>query len=436
MKRGENVGVSRRAFARGLAGTAAGAALSTGAIAPSVHVAGDDTIRIALVGCGGRGTGAARDCLSVPDRIELVAVADAFEDKARAALARLKRRFPDRVNVPEERVFWGFDAYKKAIACDVDLMLLVTPPGFRPQHYRAAIEAGKHVFMEKPCCVDAPGFRSLLETNKLADQKNLKVVVGLNIRHTPRFVETVKRIGDGAVGKPLFLRAYGNNPGVWVRPRKPGQTEMEYQMRNWYYFLWLSGDLIVEQHVHMLDLANWVMGDRHPVEANGMGGRQVRKGKEYGHIYDHHTVEFTYADGTKLFSQCRHIRGCWNAGGVYVHGDQGWANCSGEIAGKSQWKYRGPNVDGHQQEHVDLIKAIREDRRCNEGWYGATSSFTAVLGRMATYSGQVVKWDEAVEKGPSEMPKRLAWDADPPVLPDAEGSYEHAVPMPGIYKPY
>ncbi len=429
---------SRRRFLQGAgAGLAAGAALVAELnIARSAHAAGGDTIRIALIGCGGRGTGAAANCLSVPDRIELLAVADAFEDRARGALGRLKQQFPDRVNVPEERVFWGLDAYQKAIDAGAEVVLLVTPPGFRPAHYRAAVEAGKHVFMEKPCCVDAPGFRWLMETNKLAEQKKRKVVVGLNIRHTPRFIETVKRLHSGAVGKPLFLRAYGNNPGVWVRRRETGQTEMEYQMRNWYYFVWLCGDLNVEQHVHMLDLANWATGDQHPVEANGMGGRQVRKGKEYGHIYDHHFVEYTYADGTKLYSQCRHIKGCWNHGGVYVHGHQGHANCGGSISGEHPWEYDGPKVSGHQQEHVDLIRAIREDSPCHEGWYGATSSFTAVLGRMATYSGQVVRWDDAVAKGPDEMPERLAWDADPPVLPDAEGSYEHAVAVPGMYEPY
>ena len=428
---------SRREFLKGTSATVAAAALAGGlSIARSAHAAGDDTIKIALIGCGGRGTGAAVNCLSVPDKIKLVAVADAFEDRARGALQRLKKQFADKVDVPEERVFSGFDGYRKAIDCGADLVLLVTPPGFRPAQYRAAIEAGKHVFMEKPCCVDAPGFRSLMETNKLADQKNLKVVVGLNIRHMPQFIETARRIHDGAVGKPLFLRAYGNNAGVWVRPRKPDQTEMQYQMRNWYYFVWLSGDLNVEQHVHMLDLANWTMGDQHPVEANGMGGRQVRTGKDFGHIYDHHFVEYTYADGTKLFSQCRHIRDCWNQGGVNVHGDKGWANCGGKISGENAWDYAGPSVSGHQQEHVDLIKAIREDTPCSEGWYGAPSSFTAVFGRMATYSGQVVRWDDAVRKGPDEMPDEYAWDADPPILPDADGSHEHAVAMPGIYKPY
>ena len=429
--------ISRRAFLKGPAVlAAAGAAATSIDIARAAHAAGGDTLKVALIGCGGRGTGAAANCLSVPDPIRLVAVADAFEDRARSALAALKQQFGDKVAVPSDRVFVGFDAYRQAIHCGVDLVLLVEPPGFRPAHYRAAIEAGKHVFMEKPCCVDAPGFRSLMETNKLADQKNRKVVVGLNIRHTPEFIETVKRIHGGAVGRPGCLRAYCNNAGVWVRPREPGQTEMQYQMRNWYYFVWLSGDHIVEQHVHALDLANWAAGDRHPVEANGMGGRQVRKGKDVGQIYDHHYVEYGYADGTKMFSQCRHIPHCWTEFGVFAHGPKGTAKCAGEITGENAWRYRGPNVSGHQQEHNDLIRLIRENVPHNEGYYGATSSFTAILGRMATYSGQVVRWDEAVAKGPNEMPERLAWDAKPRVLPDQDGSYEHAVAVPGVYKPY
>jgi predicted dehydrogenase len=430
-------GSSRRKFLVGSTQAIAGAAVAGGlSLARSAHAAGTDEIKVALIGCGGRGTGAAAQCLNVPDRIKLVAVADAFQDRAEAAAQQLKKQHPDKVDLPRERVFAGIEAYQQAIASGADLVLLCTPPGFRPEQYRAAVAAGKHVFMEKPVCVDTPGFRSVMETNRVADQKRLKVVVGLNIRHDPRYGETVRRIQDGAIGPVRFLRAYGNNAGVWVRPRQPGQTEMEYQMRNWYYFVWLSGDLNVEQHVHMLDLANWANGEKHPVEANGMGGRQVRRGKEVGHIFDHHYVEYTYEDGSKLFSQSRHIPNCWSAGGVDVHGLQGTANCGGKITGPNAWEYAGPKVVGHQQEHVDLIKAIRDDAAHNEGYYGATSSFTAILGRMATYSGQVVRWDDAVAKGPNEMPAKLAWNAAPPVLPDKDGSYEHAVAVPGVYKAY
>jgi predicted dehydrogenase len=428
---------SRREFLKRSAVTGAGIVLAGKlTIARSAHAAGGDTIKIALIGCGGRGIGAASDCLSVKDQIKLIAVADAFEDRAQAAAKRLKSQFGKKVDLPADRIFIGLDAYQKAIDFGADAVLLVEPPGFRPAHYKAAVQAGKHVFMEKPCCVDAPGFRFVMETNKLADQKGLKVVVGLNTRHTPSAIETVKRIHDGAIGPVKYLRAYGNNAGVWTRERKPGETEMEYQIRDWYYFVWLSGDFNVEQHVHALDLANWANGDQHPIEANGMGGRQVRKGKHVGHIYDHHFVEYTYADGTRLFSQCRHIPNCWAGGGVSVQGVKGEAEGSGRITGENPWKYGGPTVSGHAQEHVDWIRFIRNNEPHNEGYYGANSSFTAVLGRMATYSGQVVRWDEALAKGPNEMPERIGWDATPRILPDKDGSYEHAVAMPGIYNAY
>ncbi|NQT40681.1 MAG: Gfo/Idh/MocA family oxidoreductase, partial [Planctomycetes bacterium] len=282
---------NRREFVKGSAAAAAAALAGGLTMARRVHAAGGDRIKIALIGCGGRGTGAASQCLSVPnENIRLIAVADAFEDRATRSLATLKGKFGDKVDVPPDRVFTGFDAYRQAIDCEADLVLLVTPPGFRPMQYKAAIEAGRRVFMEKPVCVDAPGFRSVMETNKLADEKGLQVAVGLNSRHTAPVVETVRRIHDGAVGALQFTRAYCNNAGVWVRPRQPGQTEMEYQMRNWFYFVWLCGDHIVEQHVHLIDQANWIKDD-HPVEANGMGGREVRKGKDHGQIFDHHFNE-------------------------------------------------------------------------------------------------------------------------------------------------
>ncbi len=434
---------SRREFLEKSTATVAGTALAGSLnVARNAHAAGDDQIKIALIGCGGRGNGAATNCLQSCDNVKLVAVADAFEEKAKASADRLKKKFGDKVDVPQDRVFAGFDAYQKAIDSGIDMVIMATSPGFRPIQYKAAIDAGKHVFMEKPCCVDAPGFRSLMESNKKADEKGLKVGVGLQRHHQLPYVETIKRIKDGALGKLEFLRAYWNGGGVWVRSREAlakhwgrTPTEMEYQMWNWYYFVWLSGDHICEQHVHNLDICNWIM-DAHPVEANGMGGRQVRKGPDVGQIYDHHFIEFTYADGTKMFSQCRHIRNCWNSVCEAAHGTEGTSNCNGRIDGKNEWRFRGKGKSPMDQEHIDLNKAIRNNEKYNEGWYGATSSFTAVFGRMATYSGQVVKWDDAVAKGPNEMPEKFAFDAKPPVLPDADGSYEHAVAMPGIYKPY
>ncbi len=440
---------SRRDFLKGSSAAFAGAALAGGlGVARSAHAAGSDELKVVLIGCGGRGKGAIRNCMTASqttgEKVRVIAVADAFEDNARGALDGLKKEeaYRDMVDVDDDHVFAGFDAYQKAIDAGPDLLVIATPPGFRPIHYKAAVDADKHIFMEKPCCVDAPGYRSLLETNKAADQKGLKVGVGLQRHHEPRYQETIRRIQEGALGDLKYLRAYWNGGGVWVRDREGLEerlgrklTEMEYQMRNWYYFVWLCGDHICEQHVHNLDICNWIKNG-HPVEANGMGGRQVRKGKDVGHIYDHHFVEFTYDDGTKMYSQCRHIRNCWNSVSEYAHGTKGWANCSGEIQGENEWKFRGDRPNPYVQEHIDLQKAIRSGEPYNEAPFGADSSFTAVLGRMATYSGQRVNWDDAVSEGPSEMPDTFAWDAKPPVMPDEDGSYEHAVAMPGLYKPY
>ena len=417
---------SRRAFLKGSTAAVAGSTLLGGLnIARTAHAQSSDTLKAVLIGAGGRGTGAAHNFLGSNENVKIVAVADAFEDRAKGAADRIKKSFADKgkVDLPDDRIFVGFDAYQKALACDCDMVILATPPGFRPMHYSAAVGAGKHVFMEKPCCVDAPGFRQLMDANKLADDKGLKVGVGLQRHHQQSYIDGVKAIQDGELGDILFTRVYWNGGGVWTRGRQPDQTEMEYQMRNWYYFVWLCGDHICEQHVHNLDISNWIKGD-HPVVANAQGGREVRKGKDNGQIFDHFFVEFTYPDGTKMFSQCRHIKNCWNSVSEYAHGTK--ANRSVAV--------RASGTNPYDQEHIDLVKAIRGDEKYNEGWYGATSSFTAVLGRMAAYSGKEVKWDEAVEKGPSEMPETYAWDATPPVVPDADGNYP--VPVPGVFKPY
>ena len=442
---------SRRDFLKTSSLAVAGAALAGElAVARSAHAAGSEEMKVVLIGCGGRGGGAIGDCLKAGQvskmKLRLVGMADAFDDNARRLLKALQANedFKDSVDVPEERIFSGFDAYQKALALGPDMVILATPPGLRPIHYQAAVAAGKHIFMEKPCCVDAPGYRTLVEANKVADQKGLKVGVGLQRHHQAPYLETIQRIHDGAIGEVKFLRVYWNDAGVWTRDRAGLEklagrklTEMEYQVRNWYYFVWLCGDHIVEQHVHNLDIANWVKQGQHPVSAVGMGGRQVTKGPDHGTIFDHHAVEFTYADGTKLFSQARHIPQCWTQVREFAHGTKGVADCSGVIEGETPWKYRGtmpcsPGV----QEHIDLQNAILKGEKYHEGHYAADSTFTAVLGRMATYSGQEVKWDEAVAQGPSEMPSVFAWDAAPPVMPDAQGSYEGSVPVPGITKPY
>jgi myo-inositol 2-dehydrogenase/D-chiro-inositol 1-dehydrogenase len=435
---------TRRDFLKTTA-IAAGAAATTLGIAGVAHAAGSDKIKVALIGCGGRGSAAIRNCMDAEPSIHVVAVADAFERPAMNEAKSLSRERPDRVDIPAERVFVGLDAYQKAIDCGVDMIVTATPPGFRPLIYSAAIKAGKHVFMEKPCCVDAPGFNLLMETNKLADEKGLKVGVGLQRRHQADYLECIAKIQDGLLGKIILLRAFWNGGGIWNRERAKDMTEMQYQVNNWYHFCWVGGDNICEQHVHNLDVCNWIMNG-HPVEANGMGGcteRYLGNLKGTGQIFDHHFVEFTYKDGTKLYSQCRHMANTWENVSEHAIGAEGRSGPGGvcDLPGESRKSRRqrrplgnfhpgGPYV----QEHVDLLAAIKSSSKYNEGWYGATSSMTAVLGRMATYSGQIVKWEDALANGTSEFPKTLAWDAPAPVQKDADGNYP--IPVPGQYRAY
>ena len=420
-------GPSRREFLRGSSAAAAGVALASGLnIARSAHAQGSDVVKIALIGAGGRGTGAANDCLSVGQNVKLVAIADAFADRANGALGQLKKAHGDKVDVTPDRIFVGLDGYQKAIDAGIDMVVTAAPPGFRPVHFAAAIKAGKHVFMEKPCCTDAPGYRMLVEACKLADEKGLKVGVGLQRRHESGYLKGIEEIRNGKYGDVLFTRVYWNGGDIWLRGRSPGETEMQFQVKNWYHFVWTGGDNIAEQHVHNLDVGNWVMDD-HPVEANGMGGCQVRKQRNQSQIFDHHYVEFTYKNGAKMFSQCRQQNGTWSNVSEAVHGTKG---AGGPTAGGGPKLQFGP----YQQEHLDLLTAIRNNTKYNEGWYGATSSMTAVLGRMATYSGSVVKWDDAVAKGPNEQPDKLAWDALPKAVLDKDGVYP--MPIPGVYKAF
>ena len=426
--------ISRRQFLKNSATAASLTALSA-SLQTRAYAAGTDSMKIGLIGCGGRGTGAAAQALNACKRARLVAMADAFEDRLEKSRQSLLTRHADRVDVPPKSRFVGMDAYAKVVDTDVDMVLLTTPPGFRPLHFEAAVDANKHVFMEKPVAVDAPGIRRVVAANNRAKEKALAVAVGLNIRHQNSSREVVERVHKGAIGRITFLRAYGNNAGVWVRPRQPGQSEMEYQMRNWYYFNWLCGDLIVEQTVHALDLVNWAQRG-HPVEAQGMGGRQVRVGPDYGEIYDHHAVEYTYADGTKMFLFCRHIPGCWSSFGGIAHGTRGEADLSkGVLSVQGQKPLRfDKGIEGHQAEHNDLFAALDAGKSYNEGDYGIDSTMTAILGRMATYSGQIVKWDEAVKSETDLGPERYSWNAEAPVKPHTDGLY--ACAMPGKTRSY
>ncbi len=426
---------SRRTFLKRSSAALAGAALLTDAAPARGRALGDDEIRIALVGCGGRGTGAAIQALNTAGPVRLVAMADAFEDRLAESHAYLAEAHPERVDVPPERRYAGFDAYERALDDDVDLVVLATPPGFRPIHFELAVERDKHVFMEKPVAVDGPGVRRVLAASEESKRRGLKVGVGLQRHHEARYVETVRRIRDGAIGAIRLLRCYWNSSGVWVKPREEGQSEMEHQMRNWYYFNWLCGDHVVEQHIHNLDVCNWIQG-AYPVSAQGQGGRQVRTGAEHGEIYDHHMVELTYADGTTLLSQCRHQKGCWASVSEHASGAEGRADVSaGVIESRGEtWRFRGENPDPYQVEHDRLFEAVRRDLEHHEADNGARSTMTAILARMATYSGQVVAWDDALASSLALVPSAYAWDGIPPSVPDADGNYPIAIP--GLTRAY
>ena len=420
--------LSRRNFIQNTSILTGGALLGALSIERGAHGAGSDELKVALIGCGGRGSGAASQALSTKGPIKLVAMADAYKDRLEGSLANLKNQAKDRVDVPEENKFIGFDAYKKAIAM-ADVVILATPPGFRPIHFEEAVRQGKHIFMEKPVAVDAVGVRRVIAAAAEAKKKDLKIGVGLQRHHQAGYIETIKRLQDGAIGDIVSMRAYWNDGGVWVKPRQPGQTEMDYQMRNWYYFNWLCGDHINEQHIHNLDVINWVKNG-YPVKAHGMGGRQVRTGIEYGEIFDHHAVEFEYADGSRLYSQCRHIRGCWSSVSEHVVGTKGSADVgANRITGPTPFRFKADQPkDPYQQEHDDLFEAIRNNLPYNEAERGAKSTMTSIMGRMATYSGQVIEWDAAMASKIDLAPKSYAWDAMPQSLPDDKGAYKIAMP--------
>ncbi|UIR56882.1 Gfo/Idh/MocA family oxidoreductase [Sphingobacterium sp. SRCM116780] len=424
----------RRDFLKTTAAIAGGTVLSamplTGAFA-----AGSDVIKVALIGCGGRGTGATFDALSSGFNIKIVALADAFKDNLESTYKTLKDKWQDKIDVSENHKFVGFDAYKEAIKV-ADVVILATPPGFRPIHFEEAVRQGKHIFMEKPVAVDIPGIRKVLAAAEIAKKKKLNVVVGLQRRYQTNYREAIKRIHDGAIGDVVAGQVYWNSGGVWVRPRKPGQTEMEYQMRNWYYFNWLCGDHIVEQHVHNIDIANWVKG-AYPVRIQGTGSRAHRTGKEYGEIYDNFALELTYADNSVVYSQCAHFEGVTNRVDEQFQATKGRVYLSGggqavlyDAKGNEIYRHdpKG-NPNPYQQEHKELFEAISKgEYKFNNAEYGAYSTLTGIIGRIACYTGTVIKWDAALQSNIDIMPTNYAWDALPKLLPKEDGFYPVAIP--------
>ncbi|MDB6028762.1 MAG: Oxidoreductase domain protein [Verrucomicrobiales bacterium] len=423
--------LSRRHFLKTTGGTAAGLSLlGTLGLERAVHAASDDTIKIALIGCGGRGTGAASQAMNT-GKVKLVAIADMRQGQVDKCLDSLQTQNPGKIDVPKERQFIGFDAYKQAIAA-ADVVLLASPPGFRPAHYEEAVRQGKHIFMEKPLATDAPGIRQILAANEDAKKKNLKVAVGFQRHHEKGYIETVKHIHDGLIGDVLALRVYWRGGSRAGLVREPGESEIQYQIRNWYYFTWLSGDHIVEQHCHNIDVGNWIKG-AYPIRAHGVGGRQVRNARENGQIFDHFSIEYEYADGARMFSVCSQIPRMWGDVSEHVIGSKGKADLGHGYMIKPndgaaiRMKSDG-NGNGWQQEHYPFFDAIRKNVTYNEAEYGAKSTMTAIMGRMAAYSGDLIEWDEALNSKLELVPKQVSENMTPPVVPDKDGFYPVAIP--------
>ena len=405
------------------------AILGAASLVPSALASGltyriDDTIRVGVIGCGGRGTGAAVNALAAHPKVNVVAMADLFEYRLNGSYGWLAENddFGDRVKVDPAHKFVGFDAYKQLLAIDtIDYVILATPPHFRPIHFDAAIHAGKHVFMEKPVAVDPAGIRKVLDAGARAKQQALSVVAGTQRRHEHSYLSLMKRVNGGELGEIVSASCYWNQGGLWVHDRKPEYSDMEWQCRNWLYFTWLSGDHICEQHIHNIDVINWAK-DGPPVKATGMGGREVRTDAKYGNIFDHFSIEYEYADGMTMQSMCRQIDGCAGRVEEVIVGSKarsvsrpGYA----VITGGSEWRFDADNRNPYEQEHVDLIASILgEGRYLNEAKRVAESTLTAIMGRMSAYTGKSITWEQALSSQLDLSPDAYSF-SDLPVRPVA-----------------
>lgn len=391
------------------------------------HAKGNNTLKVGLIGCGGRGAGAASQALTADPDTVLTAMGDVFTDRLDESYNALLEMYPNRVKVGKENRFIGFDAYQKVINSGVDVVLLTTPPAFRPDHLMAAINAGKHAFCEKPVAIDAPGVRKVLDAARKAKEKNLSVVSGFCFRYDNPKRELFKRISGGEIGEVRTVSTIRNGEQLWTKPYQAGWTDMEYKLRNWLYYTWLSGDFITEMMVHSLDMMSWALGDKPPLKATGTGGRQVRTDEIYGNAYDHFAIEYEYENGVRGFHFSRQQDGCSNVNKVEVAGTLGSAVIGGayghEITGKNKWTFQGERNDMYQVEHDELFASIRTRKPVNDGETMARSSMLGIMGRMAAYSGQTITWDEAMNStqvlGPAidEYRWDLKWKSQPVAMP-------------------
>ncbi len=391
---------SRREFLKSTTITA-GAIVGAASLARYAHAASnDDTIRVGLVGCGGRGSGAAINALNADKNVKLVSLGDVFPDRLQSGLENITKELGDqamqKIDVPEERQFIGFDAYQKVLDSGIDVIILATPPHFRPAHLKAAVDAGKHCFVEKPIAVDAPGVRSVLANCEQAKQKNLSIVSGLCYRYDLAKRELYQRVLEGAIGDILAMNVSYLTGTLKYYGRQPEWSPMEWQLRNWEYFTWLSGDHNAEQHIHSLDKAAWAMQDEPPVKCSGIGGRQMRD-PSIGNMYDHFAVTYEYANGQKVFSRCRQMDGCAIDVSDYLIGTKGVAAVmKNSIDGANAWHYKGKAPNMYQQEHDELFASVRSGNPINNGLYMCRSTLMALMGRMSAYTGQEITWDQAM----------------------------------------
>ena len=413
---------SRRDFLKNSSGAVVAGSLAATLGSRAVHAAGSETLKVGLIGSGGRGTGAAVNAMRAEDNLQLTALADAFPDRLEHAKNILGKQLDKKYQVPAEHCFTGFDAYKELLSTDIDVVLLCTPPHFRPMQIKAAIEAGKHVFCEKPVAVDATGVRSVLETTKLAKEKNLTIVSGLCWRYDFGVRATMEQIKDGAIGDISAIQENYLTGTLWHRGQNDDWSEMEYQMRNWLYFTWLSGDHIVEQHIHSLDKALWLMDDQPPAKCVGLGGRQVRTAEfdsdgnkidnRWGNIYDHFAICYEWANGVKTFAYTRQMAGCHNDVDDYVLGSKGRAKILRHtIEGENKWRYpkNAPKPSMYDQEHKELFAGIRSGNIINNGEYMCYSTLLAIMGREACYTGKSITWDEAMNSKQDLSPESYTW---------------------------
>ncbi len=410
------------------------AAVATAAwVARAAHAAGSDVLKIGLIGCGPRGSGAAVNALNADKNARLWAMADLVAGNIAASRKNIQAEKGVQVDVSDERCFTGFDAYQRVLESGVDVVLLALPTFFHPPYLKACVDAGKHVFCEKIHAVDAPGVRLVAAACEEASKKGLSIVSGLAWRYDTGVVETMKRVHDGAIGEIVAIQETCNTGGLRCRTRQPGWTEMQYQIQDWFNFFWLSADLPGLNLVHNLDKAAWAMRDEPPVRCWGMGGRQTRVGPQFGDVWDHHAVVFEYAGGTRMFAYCRQQDGCVPEISDRFLGTKGRCDLlANRIEGERPWRYSGPPCNRFDLEHVALFSAIRSGKPINNGVYMVRSSMLAIMATWACYTGEVITWDQAMKSNLVIAPKVLAYDADPPTKPDAQGNYP--VPVPGVTK--